>query len=48
MSASITIGLRWFIALDVAKVLAAAAILPLSWKLIGRPSTGYLSNTSKY
>ena len=36
MSAAVTLGLRWFIALDVVKVLAASAILPWTWKLIGR------------
>ena len=35
---AITLGLRWFIALDILKVLAASAILPWTWKLIGRRS----------
>jgi biotin transport system substrate-specific component len=43
LSTSMTLGLRWFIALDVVKVLAAAAILPYSWKLLG-----HFSKTSKY
>ena len=45
--AAMTLGLRWFIALDVVKVLAAAAILPLSWKLIGARSADYRSKTSR-
>jgi biotin transport system substrate-specific component len=48
MSASMTLGLRWFIALDVLKVIAAAAILPFSWRLLGHRSADYRSNTSKY
>jgi biotin transport system substrate-specific component len=33
---ALTLGLRWFILLDVLKVLLAAAILPQVWRLIGR------------
>jgi len=33
---AITLGLRWFILLDVLKVLVAAAILPQTWRLVGR------------
>ena len=36
MSAAVTLGFRWFIALDIVKVLAASAILPWTWKVIGR------------
>jgi len=48
LGGAITLGLSWFIALDVVKVLVAAAILPSSWKLIGRHTTDYRSKTSKY
>ena len=34
---ALTAGLRWFIALDVLKVVAAAMILPKAWALVGRP-----------
>ena len=33
---ALTLGLRWFILLDVLKVLLAAAILPQVWRLVGR------------
>jgi biotin transport system substrate-specific component len=36
VSDALTLGLRWFILLDVLKVLLAAAILPQVWRLVGR------------
>jgi biotin transport system substrate-specific component len=35
LSAALTQGLKWFIALDVLKVLLAAMILPSAWRLLG-------------
>ena len=35
MSAAVTVGLRWFILLDVLKLVAGAMILPQAWKLLG-------------
>jgi len=36
MSAAMTAGLRWFIVLDVLKLMAGAMVLPRAWKLLGR------------
>jgi len=35
LSGALTQGLKWFIALDVLKVLVAALILPSAWRLVG-------------
>jgi biotin transport system substrate-specific component len=47
---AVTLGLRWFVALDVLKVLGAAMILPQAWRLIGRPSieAGRPPSTTKH
>ena len=37
--AALTAGLRWFIALDVLKLVAGAMILPGAWTLLGRRSS---------
>lgn len=43
-SAALTQGMKWFIALDILKVLAAALILPSAWKLMGTaPSNPVIS-----
>jgi biotin transport system substrate-specific component len=34
--AAVTVGLRWFVALDVLKLAAGAMILPAAWKVFGR------------
>jgi biotin transport system substrate-specific component len=36
LAGAFTQGLRWFVALDVLKTLAAAMILPQAWRLAGR------------
>jgi biotin transport system substrate-specific component len=35
LGAALTAGLRWFIVLDVMKVVAGAMLLPQAWKLLG-------------
>lgn len=35
-SGAVTAGLRWFVALDLLKLMAGALILPQVWKLLGR------------
>ena len=42
LSAAVTAGLKWFVVLDLLKLLAGAMILPQAWKLLHFP------NTSKY
>jgi biotin transport system substrate-specific component len=42
LSAAVTAGLKWFVVLDLLKLLAGAMILPQAWKLL------YFPNTSKY
>jgi len=45
LAGAMTQGLRWFVALDVLKILAAALILPQAWRLAGR---SHLPKISKY
>jgi hypothetical protein len=40
MAAALTAGLRWFLLLDVLKLLAGAMVLPYAWRLVGRPRRG--------
>ncbi len=36
IAGAVTLGLRWFIALDVLKIFVGAAVLPQAWRLLGR------------
>ena len=48
LALAMTAGFRWFIVLDVLKVMAGAMILPQAWRRIRPGINPHFPNTSKY